>query len=327
MQVLTSSNNRKMNKIFGILLLFAFAFSSCARHFENLEPKISPIVQERYLRSLPSPFAPLTDEEKKESWGSEMQIGLAFARQLDLYQAITAFKRAAILIPKEQSARLREIDYEILLCYYMGKKNQEVLSTFEKSSLRTADQSFPAYLDLLIILYETYLQEKKDEAALQTLQLIEQHYPETAAKLKLSAMLTQGHIQEIEQTSAASPNDKNLKKLVDNYNREKKSPAAAQTLNGLLPGAGYLYLGQKQSALTAFLLNGLFIGAAVTCFCRNEVAAGIIFTSFEAGWYFGGIHGAALETKFYNERVYERNATPMMNQSGLFPVFMLKHSF
>ena len=53
----------------------------------------------------------------------------------------------------------------------------------------------------------------------------------------------------------------------------------------------------------------------------------MIFTTFEAGWYFGGIYGVGEETKFYNERIYESRATTMMNQSKMFPVFMIRHAF
>jgi len=49
--------------------------------------------------------------------------------------------------------------------------------------------------------------------------------------------------------------------------------------------------------------------------------------SFEAGWYFGGIYGAGEEAKYYNERVYEKEANALLNEKKLFPVLMLGHSF
>ena len=45
------------------------------------------------------------------------------------------------------------------------------------------------------------------------------------------------------------------------------------------------------------------------------------------GWYFGSIHGAAEEAKFYNERIYETEASKIMNDKKLFPQFMLNFSF
>ena len=100
-----------------------------------------------------------------------------------------------------------------------------------------------------------------------------------------------------------------------------------KTLNAFLPGAGYLYVGQKQSAMTAFLLNGLFIAAAVHFFNHKQYAAGAITLSFETGWYFGGIYGAGESAKLYNERVYERHAYSVLNQEKLFPLLMLRYGF
>ncbi len=100
-----------------------------------------------------------------------------------------------------------------------------------------------------------------------------------------------------------------------------------QLLNALIPGAGYLYIGQKKSALTAFLLNGLFIAAAYQFFHHRHVAAGIITTGFEAGWYFGGIYGAGEEAKYYNERLFEKNAATVLNDYKLFPALMMQYAF
>jgi hypothetical protein len=316
-----------MKRIQCSVLIFLGLLSGCYSVPENLEPQISYSVQDTYLKRLPSPFPPLTIAEKKEDWGKEYQIGLHFAHQLDLYQALTAFKRAEILIPKEDASRKLEISYEILLCYYLGNKYSEVIQTFETSDLQFVDTSFPACHDLLVILYESYDKVDNQEKKERTGRLIEQYYPKTEEKLTISSALIHGNIQTVGTLSKIHPEETYLSDLIRDYDKQKKSIKKAQGLNALLPGSGYLYLGQKQSALTAFLLNGLFIAASYHFFERGHIAAGVIFTSFEAGWYFGGIYGAGEEAKFYNERVYERNVTPMMNQKGLFPVLMLQHAF
>ena len=118
--------------------------------------------------------------------------------------------------------------------------------------------------------------------------------------------------------------DLSLSELIEFFCNQRKSGR----LKVLYPrGAGYFYLGQKQSGITALLLNGLFIGASVYFFEDGNIPAGIIFTSFEAGWYFGGIYGAGLEAKYYNERLYESMATPMMHRERLFPILMLNYAF
>ena len=68
------------------------------------------------------------------------------------------------------------------------------------------------------------------------------------------------------------------------YEKEKKSISKAQLLNTFIPGAGYLYVNQKQSAVTAFFLNALFIAATYHFFHKGHTAAGIITLSFESGW-------------------------------------------
>jgi hypothetical protein len=301
--------------------------NGCQRVPDKIEPTLSYAVQDKYLLALPSPFPPITEEERAKDWGREMQIGFGFAHQLDLYQAITAFKRAEFLIPPEEKSRSLEIQYEILLCYYMGKKWQDVIYTFDHSQLRYADQSFPAFHDLLLILFETYNQEKMENQADKILHLIMQHYPEEGQKLILSRALTDGNLPLIKEIAQAPPPKPYLDQFLTQYEMNKKSIGKAQGLNALVPGAGYLYLGQKQSAATAFFLNGLFIAASVYCFEQGNIAAGAIFTSFEAGWYFGGIYGAGLEAKAYNERIYESMATPMMQRERLFPALMLNYAF
>jgi hypothetical protein len=316
-----------MNKIICSVFLMAGALTSCYHVPDKIEPKMNYAVQDRYLKSLPSPFPPLTEAERSTDWGREYQIGLGFAHALDLYQAITAFKRAEILAPQELQERRREILYEILLCYYLGKKYDDVIHTFENSELRFVNQSFPPYHDLLLFLYDSYRETHQEEKAARIMALMQEQDPKTADKLDLSTAFMEGDIQKLEERSKTRPGEEYLTPFLTSYENEKKSIGKAQALNALLPGAGYLYLGQKKSALTAVLLNGLFIAATVHFFQHGHVAAGAIFASFEAGWYFGGIYGAGEETKFYNERLFERKAAPIMNSRNLFPVLMLNYAF
>lgn len=300
--------------------------SSCYRVPDQIEPKVDAYVQDQYLANLPSPFSPLSEIEKSQDWSKEYQIAMLFAREMDLYQAITAFKRASFLLPSGNKQRKEEIDYEILLCYYVGKKYNEVIYTYEHSSLRFATTQFSACEDLLVILYDSYTQEQDTENADRFLQYIQTYYPETAKKLQVATDLRKANLSSL-STVAEDPEYTSVKTFLETYDRSKKSIAKAQTLNAIFPGAGYLYLGQKQTAITAALLNGLFIGASYYFFQAGNIPAGIIFTTFEAGWYFGGIYGAGEEAKFYNERIYEACVTPMMNHSKMFPIFMIRHAF
>jgi hypothetical protein len=111
------------------------------------------------------------------------------------------------------------------------------------------------------------------------------------------------------------------------YEQFTKSPSKARTLNAILPGAGYAYVGQKRSAVTSFLINALFTAAAYQFFSRGYTAAGAITASLEMGWYFGGINGAGIEANEYNARIFEGVGRKMLTDHTCFPVLMFETSF
>ena len=315
-----------MNKTLIVLLSFSLFISGCYRVPNKINPKIVTPVSETFIKSLKTSFQPLSVEERSEDWGKEYTIALAFAKKMDLFQAICNFKRAEVLISQEQDLRKQEIEYYIILCYYLGKKHLDVVTTFEESTLPTVDQSFPAFHDLLIILYQSYTELSQHEKAVRIKEVIEKSFPESHEQLILSQALIDADINKI-KSLATDPNYSYLSPFLCSYNSKKKSVAAAQTLNAIIPGAGYFYLGQKRSALTSFLLNGLFIYASYEFFHRGYIAAGIITTSFESGWYFGGIYGAGESAKFFNEKVYDEEARALMGTKKMYPLFMLRYAF
>jgi tetratricopeptide (TPR) repeat protein len=312
-------------------ILFVFVLSAgCYRVSDQIEPRVCYQLQDQYFQSLSGAFAPLSEEEKRSDWGKEYIIARSFADELDLYRAVSTFKRAEILLSHFDGAkedRKLQMQYDILLCYFLGKRYDDAVEAFEKGQLAYVDKTFPAYHDLLLVLYESYRELGNEEKQIKTIELIEKTYPATGEELKVSLALRKGDLSTIKEFASGFQNPSYLDNLLECYESKKKSVGTAQFLNALLPGAGYLYIGQRKSALTAFLLNGLFIAAATQFFLHKHVAAGIITTGFEAGWYFGGIYGAGEEAKYYNERLYERAATSVLNEHQLFPILMLEHAF
>ncbi len=306
----------------GLLLL-----AGCYRVPDKIEPQLCYSVEQRYLQRLPACFSPLTADEKSHEWGKEYTIGIAFAKELDLYRAITAFKRAQILAPDDKIERTREISYNIILSYYLGKRYADVVDSFESSNLTRVGAEFCAFHDLLVILYESYDAIGADIKADRVLKLMHNTYPETSDKLNEETILSRGDIAQLEALACQLPEKEYLQSIAECYQLNKKSIGKAQLFNTLLPGAGYLYVGQKQSAITAFLLNGAFITASYFFFKDGNIAAGVITASFEAGWYFGGIYGAGEAAKLYNERLYENIASHTMERERLFPVFSLRYAF
>ena len=312
-----------MNRFFLLALLF---LASCYRVPDQLDLRLSYQLQDQYFQRLTSSFPPLTEEERGTDWGKEYIIARAFASELDLYRAVSTFKRAQILIFSAPERQL-EIQYDILLCFFLGKRYDEAVEALEQSDLAHVDKTFPAYRDLLLVLYESYRELKREENQAKIVELLEKSFPDTSEELRVSLAIREGDLPTINAFASGFQSPSYLDNLVDCYATQKKSVARAQWLNALMPGAGYLYIGQRKSALTAFLLNGLFITAAVQLFLNDHLAAGIVTTGFEAGWYFGGIYGAGEEAKYYNERLYEKAASVVLNEHKLFPVLMLNHAF
>jgi hypothetical protein len=310
-----------MIKKFFLLLLLA----SCYRVSDSIDLRVSCQLQEQHFERLNSAFIPLTAEERATDWGKEYLIAHACADELDLYRAVSTFKRAKVLQPSD--ARKLEIQYDIVLCFFLGKRYEEAIEAFEKSELAHVDKSFPAYHDLLLVLYDAYGEVKKEEKQTAVIALIEKTFPSTSEELKVSIALRQADFSMLEHYADGFQSTSYLDNLLEGYTVEKKSVATAQMLNAIVPGAGYLYIGQRRSALTAFLLNGLFIAAATEFFLHDHLPAGIITLGFEAGWYFGGIYGAGEEAKYYNERLYEKAASTVLNEQKLFPILMLNHAF
>lgn len=354
-------------------MIYFLLFVSSLFAADTLKPQLGYKVHDQYLQSMHSIFPPLSNEEVITDWGKEYAIGLYFAKELDLYQAITAFKRASILIPDTELSRRREIDYQIINAYYLGGKYDSAVNTFDHSLLANIEPSFPAFHDLLIILYDSLSHELLVDRADRMLRSLEKYFPYEKKKIEISNSILSGEIDKIrleisddfietsiaevetsldtafyEESngrSAMSPENYHLaeqnlktlqhlkscseatKSIYDDYQKSRKSPALASGLNALCPGLGYLYLGQKQSALTALLLNAATTAAAVYFFQNGNVAAGALTLSFESGWYLGGIYGAKEEAQFYNTRMFEQAAHYRLRDHKLYPILMLRHGF
>lgn len=308
------------------LLLLLILCTACYRVTDRIDPRVSYQLQDQHFQRLTGAFSPLTTEEKASDWGKEYTIARVFADELDLYRAVSTFKRAQILVG-DNIERKHQIQYDIVLCYFLGKRYEDAIEAFERSDLSRVDKTFPAYHDLLLVLYESYRELDNADKQAKIIELLDKSFPDTSEELKVSLAIREADLVTINEFACGFQHPSYLDNLIDCYETQKKSVATAQFLNALLPGAGYLYIGQRKSALTAFLLNGLFIAAATQFFLHKHIAAGIITTGFEAGWYFGGIYGAGEEAKYYNERIYEKAAGVVLNEYKLFPVLMLDHAF
>lgn len=315
----------KKSLLFSFLLIITLPLTSCTTPKVPFSPKNLHEPCPLDILKKPSPFAPLDQVEKTQDFAKEYVIGLFFAHEADFYRAITAFKRALILLENSSHARYTEIEYYIILSYYLGKKYDEALSSFDQSTLRGhLSQAFPAFSDLLVILYDSASKVEDKCYAQKVLQKISLLYPQLGLKLETYQLIAQGDMDKV----ISKPSTPVVfTSLFRNYSLEKKSIKRAEMLNTFLPGAGYLYVGQKSTAFTALVVNTLFIYASYQFFQRGYIPLGIIMASLEGGWWVGGIYGAGRAAAQFNEVKYEQYSRKGLDQTCLYPILQLNFLF
>jgi tetratricopeptide (TPR) repeat protein len=98
--------------------------------------------------------------------------------------------------------------------------------------------------------------------------------------------------------------EKTLNNLTETLKTDKKIPLKNPQLAGFLsviPGAGQLYCGRYKDALSAFIVNGGLIWAAVESFDNEMYSLGTTITIFGFGFYIGNIYGAITSAHKYNQ--------------------------
>ena len=82
-----------------------------------------------------------------------------------------------------------------------------------------------------------------------------------------------------------------------------KDPTTAGGLGALLPGLGHAYCERYRDGLMAFVVNGLFIWAAVEAFDEDQEVLGGMLAVLEAGWYTGNIYSAINTAHKHNRKL------------------------
>lgn len=304
------------------LLLALLILTSCKQPPIPFKPHVDFYPAAEQVKAGRSPFRFASEPE---AVANEQRIGESFANQRDFYRAITAFKRAEILLKGSDANRIIELQYDVLLSYYLAHKYEDAYCYFEKSALAAiAGPSFPAWRDLLIMTYDISAKTCHTAEASCILNKIREMDPALATRLAVYSTVRKGDLA----AAAALPGAPGyIKKLLHCYCEESKSVNTARLLNVLLPGAGYFYVGQANTGMTAMLINAVFIAATYQFAKHGLLFPAIISGSLEFGWYIGGIWGAGRAAAEYNERLYERYGTKALDQERIYPILMLDYVF
>lgn len=82
----------------------------------------------------------------------------------------------------------------------------------------------------------------------------------------------------------------------------RKSPTVAGLL-AVVPGLGYVYDGYHSTALSAFVVNGLFMWSTYEAFRQDHNGLGVTLAIFGMGWYAGNIYGSAYSAVRQNDKL------------------------
>lgn len=307
-------------------VLTACLLTGCIKLPTDQPPALTTTIYPSAIAKLPSPPPELSDQEKTTSWGAEYRLGKAFAHEADLYRASTCFHRARLLLSMPENTEVPPVRkvhmvHALLLCYNLAGKFQESIQLWEQERATLTIEDTELARDFILLLYEAYSHLGRIDESTSLLNLLTPSDP-LRQNLPLFATLSANQNGSLASalTLPSSIPSATLSALCTTYNAQSKNPVTAQALNAILPGAGYCYIGQYQTAATSFVMNALFIAAALQLFSAHQPAAAIIASSFEVGWYLGGITGGGLAANTYNQQLREGLTKSFLEQNFLFPL-------
>ncbi|MBN2568689.1 MAG: tetratricopeptide repeat protein [Deltaproteobacteria bacterium] len=229
----------------------------------------------------------------------------------DFFRAITEYKRFIFFYPEAYD--MCEIAYyKIGMGYHRAKRYEESIVAFMFFL-----EKYPESSRRNDVLYHKGIAEKflqQLDEALSTFQtIINSDHGEYRDKAIFQRALifvdcgdwgrARESFLQIPKESTNYPSASVFVQGLENiHNIPQKSPTVAGSLAALIPGAGHLYTERPRDALVAFLLNSVFILAAVELFNDEQYIAGGIVTFFELGWYSGNIYSAVSSAHKYNKR-------------------------
>ena len=258
------------------------------------------------LLSLGALFSSSTALEKEAQ--TELLIAQRLIDQKEYDLALTSTQKVKALDAKFSL----DADYLQVIAHYQKQQFHQAIRVFEGGALRYAPTSFEHYQTLLEMLFECYEKTHNPEQGSLILNKLATAHQDVFSLLTAQAL----YRQDINQLAhiAKTHSSQLLQKWAQSYQKKLKSPKKAKWLSLLVPGLGYYYVGQKQSAVTSFLINSLLIAATAQCVITGLYPLAIALGTFECGWYFGGAKGASRSTEDYNHQLFSELEEHVKNQ-------------
>ncbi|HBF43292.1 MAG TPA: hypothetical protein DDW42_06610 [Desulfobacteraceae bacterium] len=245
---------------------------------------------------------------------SDVQFGFARTcmERYEYNRAVGEFEKFIYLFPKD--SKVPEAQYLIGICYLKNKQPEAAIEAFSRIVMSNPGSLLTG--KALLLTGESYYQQGVlKEAEYYFGQVIEKY---ALSDLKNAALYRLGWAKMYENKwgDASEIFGKISKKSIFYYSAQElaeqslkgetlsiKNPAVAGSLAALVPGLGHAYVYRYKDAAISFLLNGLFIWAAIESFHQDHEVLGCMLTFLEAGWYTGNIYSAANAAHKNNRKV------------------------
>lgn len=233
------------------------------------------------------------EEERLFSFAEKLQA------EGDYNRAITEFQRLLFYYP-ETKYRIQALT-AIFYCYYNLKQYITTIALGEK--LLSEINKFPGRDKIFYHIALAYYRLNNFNAARrcfnEVIVLNDDELREKSILLKALSFAqeynwrdSKSGFRQISITSKYSSNARTCELLCDQALKLKPKNRTLAGVLSIIPGLGYLYDGYPQTALSAFIVNGLFFQATRSAYNNDNQSLGTGLGVISIGWYVGNIYGS-----------------------------------
>lgn len=255
---------------------------------------------------LPTPKYSLSAESLFSSnFALEYTAAKCFLNDNLFYPSITSFKKAELI--SATSEEKSKATYSLIFTYFLAKKWDHLKMMYTQGVFEQLDKKAPYFKDSILMFYIA-LKDANMPFIVQNLKNYLYQDASLKTKLELYDAITQSNF------SNGGFND-----FFMFYKKHEKSQTVAGLFNLIIPGAGYLYIGQIQTFITCFMVLSLLLWGFYHALKTRHFAQGFLIFSIFSGFYFGSILGAKLGTITYNQSLYRSIFDPVLKDNNLYP--------
>lgn len=236
--------------------------------------------------------------------------------QGDYIRATNEYQRYLFYQPKSSE----EIRYKIALCYRLGGNQEQSIQAFQELLKRSTDSKVVsnAYLQIGVSYYLLEQFGKSAEHLEESLPRISdiRYRAEAEQVIGLSNLMerewdsAEDIFNRLQQSDVLDIREQAT--IYSKYANEgkqlpRRSPFLAGLMSSVVPGAGRLYTGRVNDALTSLITVGITGWQAYDGFRRDGLSSvkGWTLGSLSGIFYLGNIYGSVISAQVYNHHVSE----------------------